>query len=34
MDTAHPPIPAIAVASAAHIYIYKVRKDRGSLVNT
>ena len=25
MDTAHPPIPAIAVASAAHIYIYKVR---------
>ena len=24
MDTTHPPIPAIAVASAAHIYIYKV----------
>ena len=23
MDTTHPPIPAIAVASAAHIYIYK-----------
>ena len=29
MDTAHPPIPAIAVASAAHIYIYKVRKIMG-----
>ena len=23
MDTTHPPIPAIAVASSAHIYIYK-----------
>ena len=23
MDTTHPPIPAIAVASASHIYIYK-----------
>ena len=29
MDTAHPPIPAIAVASAAHIYIYKVRNLLG-----
>ena len=23
MDSTHPPIPAIAVASASHIYIYK-----------